>query len=223
MVKLANHIKVSREQGVEAGLEAYLASPASRLHAQWGEIVGAGRRSDESMLKHYCRVFADQLGNTPRRIPAQQERYEGDVQTLAESITEQVQAQVAEMLAKALGGITPEVDDTDDDQEGDLLVTAIMDEYDVPEHTARKMLANGIEPTLDDDEDTHSVRVTESEVRNGVRTSNRPRAPKGAITAGQAWEALGAGDRFKPNDPNVAANNGQLYRLNVSGLLSLRS
>lgn len=45
----------------------------------------------------------------------------------------------------------------------------------------------------------------------------------GTISAGEAWEALGAQDDFKPKDLNKPANNGQLWRLNSQGLLALRS
>lgn len=44
------------------------------------------------------------------------------------------------------------------------------------------------------------------------------------ITAGAAWEALGADETFKPRGPaNMAkpATNGQLYRLNALGRLTL--
>jgi hypothetical protein len=42
-----------------------------------------------------------------------------------------------------------------------------------------------------------------------------------AITAGEAWEALGAGADFEPNDHDRPASSGMLYRLNTEGQLSL--
>lgn len=215
-MKLAQHIKIARREGVEAGLEAYLASPGSRLHKERYNDI-AKRRTSKTRLEAYCRVFAKELGDAPSRIPVVQEQYDADVQGI-------VEAAVAQALRGILGN-TPQVgttDEPDEDTEGEMMVSAIMDEYGVPENVARKLFADGITVEIDDtdDNDTHSVRVPTSVANRGKRTR---KAPEGAITAGEAWVALGGGDTFEPNDPDKEANNGQLYRLNVSGLLQLRS
>lgn len=41
------------------------------------------------------------------------------------------------------------------------------------------------------------------------------------ITKGEAWEALGADEKFAPNDPSLAAGGRYLHRLNELGLLRI--
>lgn len=56
------------------------------------------------------------------------------------------------------------------------------------------------------------------------KSRGRKAAPKVAatcITAGIAWELLGADESFKPRDPDKPATNAQLWRLNAAGRLSV--
>lgn len=61
--------------------------------------------------------------------------------------------------------------------------------------------------------------------REGSKSTPRKAAtPVGScITAGDAWIALGGQADFEPKDHDKPANNGQLYRLNSTGLLVLNA
>lgn len=53
--------------------------------------------------------------------------------------------------------------------------------------------------------------------------STRKTTPKvSCITAGDAWNALGADATYEPKDKTKPANNAQLWRLNQAGMLTLK-
>lgn len=57
-----------------------------------------------------------------------------------------------------------------------------------------------------------------------TRKARKATAPVGScISAGDAWIALGGQADFEPKDHDKPANNGQLYRLNSTGLLVLNA
>lgn len=73
--------------------------------------------------------------------------------------------------------------------------------------------------------DEDEVVEDEPVVETPKVTKRNSRKPKGGstlfISKGAAWEILGADPTFEPNDPTAPATNGQLYRLNQAGRLSL--
>ena len=56
-----------------------------------------------------------------------------------------------------------------------------------------------------------------------TKPSRKVKTATGCVTAGEAWVALGSNPDFEPRDSDKPANNGQLYRLNTSGLLRLNA
>lgn len=66
--------------------------------------------------------------------------------------------------------------------------------------------------------------ATATRTRTARTGKPRPttKAVKGVITAGQAWEALGADDQFKPSDLKAPASNRMLWALNNQGKLAIR-
>jgi hypothetical protein len=149
----AKHVTIARTEGMEAGLEAFLGAPSSKLSPNYATIVGNGKRKESTMLTAYCNLFADKVASIrPRALV---ERDSDDRQSLIE--------QFEAFLAGRTG-----------------------------------------------------------EVEQIAETVTAPTATVG-ITSGEAWVALGSGEEFEPNDPSLPANNGQLYRLNKFGLISLNS
>jgi len=57
--------------------------------------------------------------------------------------------------------------------------------------------------------------------RKPASKPNRRQYPATCISAGIAWEVLGADEQFKPKDPDKPATNAQLWNLNAKGLLTL--
>jgi len=160
---LPKHILVARTQGVEAGMDAYMASPISKLHAPYKEIDR--KRTAKSKLDTYCRLFADKLdGQTSD--PVRADRAIGDLQALVEATVARVLAQV---------------------EDGDV-------EFNDPDEAV-------VAPVI---------------------ANRRKKAVTNTISAGAAWTALGADDAFKPKDLDKPANNGQLYAMNVRGMLAQR-
>lgn len=87
----AKHIQIARDEGMEAGLTAFLSAQASRLSPNWQTVVGNGRRSDTSMLKHYESCFSATVGKTRASKgtnPVLNERTIDDKQALIEQIAE---------------------------------------------------------------------------------------------------------------------------------------
>lgn len=54
-MRVAKHIQIAREQGAQAGLEAFLAAPVSRQHDSYQEIMS--KRKDSTRLQAYCNLF----------------------------------------------------------------------------------------------------------------------------------------------------------------------
>lgn len=52
-------------------------------------------------------------------------------------------------------------------------------------------------------------------------SSKRKTRKAAGITAGQAWEALGGNEKFKPQDMDAPASNRMLWALNDQGRLSI--
>lgn len=164
----AKHIQVARDNGEAAGLASFLRAPSSKLSPNYPEIVGNGKRKPETMLKHYCSIFAPMIERTRPSKTANvviQERTISKKQELIES------------LAETLG-----IDTT--------AVIALMG--------------------ASDDEDEPAV---ESDVV----------ANDEYITRDVAWVLLGADDQFRSAVQNrgAVASNGQMFRLNAEGLISM--
>lgn len=108
MATLAKHLQVARTRGVEEGMEAYLSAPSSRRHPAYAEITR--KRTQESRLNAYCKLFADKLGNINPRTPVQQERAMGDVQAIVEAAVQQALAGIAGTVAPAADNGSAEVE-----------------------------------------------------------------------------------------------------------------
>jgi hypothetical protein len=52
-------------------------------------------------------------------------------------------------------------------------------------------------------------------------SSKRSKVAATCITAGQAWQLLGADEQYKPRDPDKPATNAQLWNLNAQGRLTV--
>lgn len=170
MATIARHILIAREQGAEAGMEAYLNDRMAQRYETCQRIMR--KRTFESQLAEYRKAFGEQIGVEGNRVI--QERKVTDVQAL-------VEAAVKAALA------------------GAAVVDAPVEKRGPGRPKGSK---NKPKPDV-----THTTQVA---LRNGT------------ISAGDAWEALGAQEDFKPKDLNKPANNGQLWRLNSQGLLALR-
>lgn len=185
---LAKHIQIARTQGVEAGLEAYMDTPSSKMHPAYKTITK--KRTPQTKLDAYCTLFADQLGKIDQQTGVQQDRKNDAVQAL----TEQLAALQAQIDGLEGAEAEPEFDE----------VTVAL---------ANRL---GVDP----------AKIAEL----GLVAAVAPSAPSidvGVITKGEAWEVLseadGNTDFPRPNDPTLPATNGQLYRLNVLGFLSIES
>jgi hypothetical protein len=62
---------------------------------------------------------------------------------------------------------------------------------------------------------------TATKTRKGAK-NKKAKVNKNTITAGQAWEALGADEDYKPSDLKAPASNRMLWALNTQGKLALR-
>jgi hypothetical protein len=109
----AKHVTIARTEGVEAGLEAYLAAPSSKLSPNYATIVGNGKRKESTMLTAYCNLFADKIASIRPRVLA--ERVADDRQSLIEQFEAFMAArngtteQIAEaVVAPVSVGITSE-------------------------------------------------------------------------------------------------------------------
>lgn len=173
MATIAKHILIAREQGEEAGMEAYLNDRMAQRYETCQRILR--KRTFESQLAEYRKAFGEQIGNAAvESNPVIQERRVTDVQALVEAAVQAALAGAGVVDAPAKRG------------------------PDRPKGSKNK-------PKVD------------------VTRTPRVALTNGTISAGDAWEALGAQDEFKPKDLNKPANNGQLWRLNSQGLLALRS
>ena len=143
---LAKHIVLAMEEGVEAGLEAYLKAPSSKMYPAYHKI--AAKRTEATKLKAYCAIF--RLSNDSNGVI--KEKTEDDIQKIVEEV------------AKLMGKVSEPV----------------------------------------------------------IKSAKNKNTKIASITAGEAWVALGSGPDFEPSDKDRPANNGQLYRLNTLGLLSLK-
>jgi len=53
----ARHVEVALTEGAQAGLDTFLTTAVSKRSPNYAKIVGNGRRTPATMLKHYCAIF----------------------------------------------------------------------------------------------------------------------------------------------------------------------
>lgn len=105
MSGIAKHIMIARTQGVEAGFEAYLAAPSTKIHPAYQRIMK--RRKPETRLAAYCAEFGDKIeAITP---PVVAERHQDAVQDVAEAMIDVSVFTPEQIIAlRALGVNIPE-------------------------------------------------------------------------------------------------------------------
>lgn len=103
---VAKHIRIARTKGPEAGLDAYLNTPSSRLHPAYQTI--SRKRTPATKLAAYCELFADDLGKEPMRTPVAADAQVDVMQGLAEQLAA-LQTQIASIGQAPVA--EPEFDD----------------------------------------------------------------------------------------------------------------
>lgn len=115
----AKHIQVARDSGMDAGMEAFLAAPSSKLSPNYATIVGNGRRGQASMLKHYCSVFGTTVERTRPSKGSNTvltERVIDDKQAILEAIADRLGLDVDTLASLTIG--------SEDDEEHSIRVEA---------------------------------------------------------------------------------------------------
>lgn len=191
-VAVAKHIRIAREQGPEAGLEAYLATPSARLHPAFRAI--SKKRTPQTKLDAYCAQFADLLGDAPMRTPVQKDKQVDAIQGLMEQM-QALQAQI-ESIAEA---------DDDEDEYSDEILALAKATGAEPAEIAAKLDGLGVVA-----QKRPSAQVDEGVITKGEAWDILSEELGGdASLKGRNW------------DDSAPATNGQLYRLNTLGFLRL--
>lgn len=202
MAGFAKHIQVAVQDGDEAGLKAFMAAPSSRRWDSYKLI--ASKRKDETRLAAYCKQFKTQLAEARAQASAYRELPE----------VERKPAPTVDLSALLGKKVQIQTDDEPYDQEKDAPEESVWDKV--------RRLTNtdieGPEPIA-----SRKAPVAEEVVGDNTRKdSDRPQVVPGSgvISSGIAWATLNqSGDFPFPANPDGPANNGQLYRLNMLGLM----
>lgn len=101
----AKHLVIARNEGMDAGLAAFMAAPSSRLSKNYGEIMK--RRNDKTKLAAYCNIFGEKVASV---------RASG-VEAEAVAPVMDTQALIEAVLA-ALNGSAQSTVSSDEDEQG---------------------------------------------------------------------------------------------------------
>lgn len=203
MANYAKHIQVAVAEGDEAGLKAFMAAPSSRRWDSYKTI--ASKRKDSTRLAAYCKMFEEQLTNARTQAAA------------FRALPEVERKVVPTVDLNALLGRKVQIVQTDNDEPYD-------QEKDVPEETVWDKVRRLTNTDIEAPEPIASRKApVEEAVGDNTRSDSvRPMVVPGSgvISSGIAWSVLNqAGDFPFPANPHGPANNGQLYRLNMQGLM----
>ncbi len=120
----AKHIQTARDEGMSAGLAAFLSAPSSKLSPNWPLVVGNGRRSEQSQLKAYTSCFGETVGKTRASKgtnPVVVERTISKKQQLIEALAEQLDMDVEQITALMIGETVE--DEPEVVEESDLVIS----------------------------------------------------------------------------------------------------
>lgn len=218
----AKHIQIAADEGEQAGLDAFLAAPSSKRWPSYQAIVS--KRKPDTRLKAYCNIFGNLIAeaagvrvpnSTPVPSISLMERLRKTIKVRNEADDEDVWVPDGEGGFYRADGNEDGEDETDTDNSINDQITALTETV-----AALAQVIMG-----DKDEPVASRKAPKAEKAAGSsarKGSDRPQVVPGSgvISSGVAWKVLNAsGDFNPPTNPNAPATNGQLYRLNVEGLM----
>lgn len=192
----AKHIQIARNDGPEAGLDFYLSQRLAKGQPAFEAI--AKKRTAKGKLDAYCKAFADDLNVVPRTPKAPK--------------ADLTNGGLIEALRALLTGETEEVEEVEDEPE---------DENPLIAQLRDAGFSDAIIASITDA--LPGVTEVTTSTPGKAKAKSTVKAKAGTLTAGDLWAALGSDDTMKPRDLTKPANNGQLYRANVEGLLSFTS
>lgn len=106
----AKHLVIAKTEGVEAGFDAFMAAPSSRLSPNYKAIMR--KRSEDTRLKAYCDLFGDKIATVRVPKPRDEDKIEALEQAIAMLVgkfgpeVEEVVNVRGEMIVETIPAIT---------------------------------------------------------------------------------------------------------------------
>jgi hypothetical protein len=203
---LPKHIKIAREEGFEAGMEAYMSAPISKQHSGYAQIKAC--RTVGTKTRKYKELFGSTVGviKTPFNGP---EQAQAEIPSALD-----IQTIVQQAVAAALAAINA------------TQVEAVEAEPVKVARTKRRAKAAGYTLSNEDVWMLLGSNPKFKRIANDFPAvpallwrANQEGVFERVYTKMDGWVATGRNSKYEPNDKAAACSGRVLYRMNKSGLL----